>query len=154
MIVSITGSPGTGKTSVSKKVSKALVYRLVELNKLAEDKKLYLGYDRKRGAKIVDIKKIQKEVAKLNNTVIESHYSHLIKSDLVFVLRRDPKELIKIYKKRGWSKKKVDENIGAEIMEICKNEAIKANKNVYEIENIKIGKTADMIIEIVRKCKN
>lgn len=60
----VTGTPGTGKTTIAKKLSKKLGYYYLDVNKLINKYKLYEGYDRKRKTKIVDIKKLNKFLIK------------------------------------------------------------------------------------------
>ena len=46
-IICVTGSVGTGKTYVSKKLAKALKYKYIDVNKIIEENRLYEEYDRK-----------------------------------------------------------------------------------------------------------
>ncbi len=149
MRIAITGTPGVGKTAAARLFSKQLGWKLIELNKLAEDRNLYIGVDRKRGSKIVDICGIKEELKKIKgNLIIESHYSHLIESDLVIVIRRQTSALIKEYKKRGWEKSKIEENIEAEIMEVCKQESLEKCPEVHEVFNDSIGDTVYEMLTI------
>jgi adenylate kinase len=154
MIISITGTPKTGKTSVAKTLAKKLGWRLVSLNQLAEDKEFYLGYDRSRKSRIVDIKKLQLEVSKLSrqhkNLILESHYSHDMPCDVVVILRTNPGELRKRMQKCGWPKKKTEENVEAEIMEVVREEALEKVRAVLEIDTT--GKKPEWVAEqIARK---
>ena len=114
MILAITGTPGTGKDTISKLLAKSLNFRLVDLNQLAKEKNLLKGYDEKRKCDIVDMQGLAREVRKLRgNQVIQSHYSHLLPSDLIVVLRADPAELRKRLEKRGWAHEKIQENMAS-----------------------------------------
>lgn len=152
MIISISGTPKTGKTSVAKALAKKLGWKLISLNQLAERKRLYLGYDKSRKSKIVDIKKLRMEVLKIargkgkteggkaaffrksRNLIIESHYSHDMPCDVVVILRTNPAELRKRMSRKGWPRKKIEENVEAEIMEIVRSEALESAKKVLEID--------------------
>ena len=118
MLIAITGTPATGKTTIAKELAKALNWKQISLNDLAREKNFYLGYDEKRKAKIVDIESIKKEIKKImkkqKNLIIESHYAHEIPADLVIVLRTDLKELEKRMLKKGWWREKIQENLQAE----------------------------------------
>jgi adenylate kinase len=140
MIVAISGTPGTGKSEVAKAIAEKLKWGLVDLNKLAEEKKLYLGYDSKRDCKIVDLKGLAKEIEKLTgDCIIESHYAHDMPADLVIVLRANPAEIRKRLKGRGWTTEKIEENVEAEIMEICVSEALEKGRKVFQVDTT--GKT-------------
>ncbi len=56
----VTGTPGTGKTTIAKKLAKKLNYYYIDANKIISKYKLSEGYDRKRRTKIVDVKKLNK----------------------------------------------------------------------------------------------
>ena len=56
----VTGTPGTGKTAIAKKLAKRLKFYYLDVNKVINKYKLAEGYDRKRKTKIVGIKKLNK----------------------------------------------------------------------------------------------
>ena len=58
MLVIITGTPGTGKTSVTSKLREKIDATFISINGLLEDYDLNLGTDEKRGYKIVDTDKM------------------------------------------------------------------------------------------------
>ena len=59
MIITITGTPGTGKTYIAKKLAgKNLIY--IDLNKIIKEEKLYDKYDRKVKTYDVNIKTLEK----------------------------------------------------------------------------------------------
>jgi len=139
MIVSITGTPGTGKTSISK-LLKDRGFEVIDLNEVAIEKNFLIGKDEKRDSLIVDIKKFNKYVkenySKKNIVFIEGHLSHLLKIvDKVIILRCHPDELRKNLSKRGWNEKKIKENIEAEILDVILIEALDLHniKNIFEI---------------------
>jgi len=138
MIVAITGTPGTGKTEVSKALAKRLGWSWFSLNVIAAMKGLYEGYDSARMSKIVDIARLRAEVNLLatehENFIIESHYAHDMPCDMVIVLRTDTTVLRKRMLKKGFHTEKVAENIEAEMMQIIIDEAKAAHKNVHEID--------------------
>ncbi len=153
MIVAITGTPASGKTSVAERVSSMLGWRLVKLNELAEERNLYCGVDEKRDCRIVDIEKLKGELSGIDeNLIMESHYAHEIPSDLVFVMRVNPKELRERGKAKGWKEGKTEENVEAEIMGICLQEAMEMGGKVIEIDTT--GKEPDAVAaDIVKRIK-
>ena len=134
MIIAISGTPGTGKTEVAKALADKLGLRFIELNKLAEEKGLYEGYDEKRKCNIVNIDALKRELGKMDNCVIESHYAHDMPADVVIILRTNPGELRKRLEDRNWPREKIEENVEAEIMEVCKTEALEQGKHLIEID--------------------
>jgi len=140
MIVSITGTPGTGKTTISK-LLKDEGYEVIDFKKVAIANNFLIGKDKKRDTLIVDIKKFDKyakENYKQENIIfIEGHLSHLLKSvDKVIVLRCHPEELKKNLSKRKWNENKIKENLEAEILDIILCEALDLHKsrNIFEID--------------------
>ena len=156
MIISISGTPGTGKTAVAKALAKKLGWKLINLNDLAKEKKLYLGYDRSRRSRIVDLKGLSLEVRKISrsqkNLILDSHYSHDMPCDVIVILRANPRELRKRMARKGWPKKKIEENIEAEIMEVVKSEALETASQALEIDTT--GKKPENIAEQIVKNLN
>lgn len=154
MKIAITGVPGTGKTEVSKLLSKELDYELIKINELAEKLNAYSGYDQERKCKILDMKKLKDEIEKLEkNIIIEGHTAHFFRVDLVIVLRCNPEVLKKRLRKRYPSNpSKIQENLEAEILGVITSEAIMENENVYEVEttNRKPEEVVEDILKIIK----
>jgi len=127
----ISGTPGTGKTTVAKRIAREIKGKYVDVNKVIEKYKLAEGYDRKRKSRIVDVKKLSKALIRMIKEnkkilVIDSHLSHYIPKEyikLCVICKCNINELRKRLKKRGYTKEKTEENIEAEIMDVCLNEA-------------------------------
>jgi adenylate kinase len=133
-IVIVTGTPGTGKSTLARKISKQFGHIYIDVNDVVKQHKLSEGFDKKRDTKIVDEIKLAKVLgsmikeAKKNKQkiIIDSHMSHCVDPKLVglcIVTKCDLKTLEKRLKKKGYNKAKIDENIECEIMDICYNEA-------------------------------
>jgi adenylate kinase len=139
MIICITGTPKTGKTEVSEALARRLGCRAVHLNDFARERKLFSGYDRKRGVDVVDIGRLGKEISRMagkgeENLVMESHYSHLLPCDVIVVLRTGISELRERMDRAGWFPQKTEENIQAEIMEVCLSEALETGRKVIQVD--------------------
>jgi adenylate kinase len=161
MIITITGTPGVGKTYLAKKLAKNTGARYFDLNAFIKKNKLYDAYDKKDKTYDVDVKKLKKSmkeilkkyvekmtlnaktmntlspfIKKYGNTVlIDSHLSHYIPSNMCIVVKSDIKNISQRLKKRKYSKKKIDDNIQSEIFDICLEEAKGLNDNVIVVNN-------------------
>src|SRR3989344_5272696 len=62
MIISISGTPGTGKSKTARELAKLLDAYLVSVNSLIKKKKIRCGYDRKLKCRVIDTKSLQKAV--------------------------------------------------------------------------------------------
>ena len=146
-VIAVTGTPGTGKTTLSKKLSNKLDFYYLDVNKVIFKYKLSEGYDRKRRTKIVDIKKLNKklieEINKIKNNkkikgvIIDSHLSHYLPRkyvDVCIVTCCSLKVLKKRLEERGYSAAKIRENLDAEIFRNCLVEAQGQRHRVIEVD--------------------
>lgn len=161
MIIAISGTPGTGKSEAAKFLVEKLnqevgheSWRLIELNRMAEQKKLYSGYDKKRDCKIVDIDGLSGEIGRIGDQdlILEAHYAHEMPADLIIILKTNPGVLRERLKKRGWKTAKVEENVLAEIMETCRSEALETGKRVFEVDTTEKSPegVADEILSMIK----
>mgnify|MGYP001424622844 CR=1 FL=1 len=130
MILIVTGTPGTGKTTLSKKIAKEKKLKYIDVNKIIKENNLSEGFDKKRDCEIIDTKKLNKTLIKIikkeKNLIIDSHLSHFLPKkyvDLCIVTKCSLKTLEKRLKKRKYSKSKIRENLDAEIFDTCRIEA-------------------------------
>ena len=140
-IICVTGTPGTGKTTLSKELAKELGLKHVELNKIVEKIGLTVGFDKKRNSWIVNEQRITEKVGEMikknqKGLIIDSHLAHFLSpkiTDLCIVCKCDLRELKKRLESRGYKRRKVNENLEAEIFEVCKTEAIENKHKILEI---------------------
>jgi adenylate kinase len=158
MLIALTGTPGTGKTSISN-ILRENGFEIVDMNKVAAGEDFFIGNDEKRNSKIVDVDRLNgyiKEKYKGKDIVfIEGHLSHLLKSvDKVIILRCHPDELRNRLSQKRWKKEKIKENIDAEILDIILCETVYSHpeKNVIEIDttDMNISDVAVLIMEIIK----
>jgi adenylate kinase len=146
MLIVVSGTPGTGKSTVAKLVAKKLNARLIDTDLLLKEHKIGTVMDEKRRSRIVDTKKLSEaalsEAKKHPVTVFEGHLSHFVPADITVILRTEPKELEKRLKKKGWNKEKVKENVEAEAIDEITMECSR-KKNVIELD------TTDEFPEVV-----
>jgi len=140
MIIAITGTPGTGKTDLSRALRNN-GYKVVSLNKIISEKEFIIEYDEKRDTKIVDIKKtnqyIEKKYFGEKLIFVDGHLSHLLDCvKKVIILRCHPKILKKRLTKRDWNEKKIYENFEAEALDIILCETVEKfdKDDIFEID--------------------
>ncbi|MBW3003394.1 adenylate kinase family protein [Candidatus Woesearchaeota archaeon] len=158
-VIIVTGSVGTGKTTLAKKLAKSLNYTYIDVNKVINEKKLCEAFDKERDCVVVDEKKLSQVLVDLikksnKSLIIDSHMSYFIPKnyvDLCIVTKcEDLKVLEARLKKRGYSKNKIKENIEAEIFNVCLEEAKQASHNVLIVETSK-GYTLGDIAGFIKK---
>lgn len=167
MIISVTGTPGAGKSTFSKELSKKLGYTLVDINDFldSEDKLLVLEYDEERETKIVDEERVVKKVEDylrnegFEDVVIDSHLSHYMSDkfvDVCVVMVCDISILTERLADRGYNELKLKENLDAEIFEEIKTESLERHKNVIVVDSTKGYKINEIIkkIKLIEKKKN
>lgn len=141
----ITGTPGTGKTTVASSLDRPVVH----LNELVEEGGFRTGRDDDRETAIADIDGLETWLAEQPaDVVVESHLAHLLPVDRVIVLRCDPTELRERLVSRTDEQTpsaKIDENVESERLDVVLVEAIERHgtDNVYEID------TTDTPVETV-----
>jgi len=151
MIIALTGTPGTGKTTVCEVIKEHSLYRkkysIIDVNRLVLDEKLYTGKDESRDTYEADMDKLEERVKQEieqkpqdMDIIMEGHLSHLLPADAVIVLRAHPVALRKrLGKRKNYSFQKVKENADAEALDVILVEAAQGNKNVFEINTTKIN---------------
>jgi len=159
MKIALTGTPGTGKSTVAALLKETT--RIIDLNSLIKENKLYTGVDNHRNCLIADLTEIQSHINRITTdieslyglTIIEGHLSHMLKgTDAVIVLRCNPRVLGKRLEARGYARLKIDENTQAEALDIILCEAIEACDRVYEVDTTSMTpeETWDAVAEILR----
>ncbi len=141
----VTGTPGTGKTTLSLALCKVLKLEYIDVARLIKEQELAEGYDRKRKCSIVDTKKLNRTLVKLISKskkapVIDSHMSHYLPKkyvSLCIVCTCKLKELRRRLEKKGYSQSKVRENLDCEIFETSLTEAKEKGHRIIVLETSK-----------------
>ena len=159
-ILIVSGTPGTGKTTVSKNLLNYFEAKVISLNELAISENLVEKFDSKRETSIINNKKLVNFLIKLIEDyekedpeflIIESHFSDIVPEhyiDFVIILRCDPDELYNRLKKRGYKREKIRENVQSEILGNCVNYFM--NKQIH-IPILEIDTTMASIETITTK---
>jgi adenylate kinase len=155
----ITGSPGVGKSAVASNLADKVNAKILNLGEISKVKDFSSGYDRRRKCAIVNIKKLEKFVQNFivksdKNVIIDGHFMIKLPKKLlsfIFVLRCEPEELEKRLRKKGYSERKILENVWAEILDSCLIEAV----NLYGSERIhEVNTTNKTVAEVVNEIVN
>ncbi len=161
MRIALTGTPGTGKSTVAA----LLPCKIIDINALVKGG-LNLGIDPERGCLEADMEGLERRLDELDDmgdmdnmdgtdaadiTIIEGHISHYFTNSAI-VLRLDPKELKKRLQARGYSEKKIRENLEAEALDAILIEAVEFCDRVDEIDTTGFSpaEAADLVVEIIQ----
>ncbi|MDP2217507.1 MAG: adenylate kinase family protein [Methanolobus sp.] len=154
MLVGITGTPGTGKTSVTELLESRTSYRVIHINELIKEEKLYSEVDNERDCVVADMDLVDRRVREMASTdditILDSHLSHHL-ADSVIVLRTKPEVLRDRLQKRNYCTEKVEENLEAESLDIILCESVEWCDNVFEIDTTSqsVERTLDDIRNIL-----
>ena len=153
MLIAITGTPGVGKSTVSKILAHR--FRVVDIHSYAEEHGLFEEYDEEAGSYDVDVEKLNDSILSERfpeeHVFLDGHLSHFVDCDIIIVLRCDPRILSERLKARGYDEKKVLENVQAEVLDVILGESMESSAKVYEIDCSEMTPTeiADEIEHIV-----
>ena len=161
----LSGTPGTGKTTISKKLCNLIKAKVISLNELIIERDFVLDYDHDRETSIIDENKLminldsiikEYDNHSIDYLIIEGHFTDILPEnyiDFVIILRCHPDELYIRLNNRGYKHKKVIENIQSEILGNCVNYFMekKLNIPIYEIDttNSDLNSTAKVILDII-----
>ena len=161
----ITGTPGTGKTTVSRILSNKLHAHHVELSSYSKENGYILEEDEERDTSIVDMDAlgvaIQKEITGKKIVILDGHFGQdLLDPDdveRVFILRKQPWDLKTVLYQREYSSEKVWENLEAEIMGVITHQSTENYPVEKLVEVDTSGKTpeetVEEIIELIQEGK-
>ena len=151
-VILITGTPAVGKTTLANKLAQKLNAQYVNLTELTIQEHLAKTEDKERGTTVIDETKMRRKLKTIiekteTDLIIDGHYAAAVtpKAQVtnVFVLRRNPVELREFMKRRNYSQAKQDENLAAEILDVCLVEALQKQEKQKICELDVTGKTAD-----------
>ena len=154
----ITGNPGVGKHTIADLFIKHdSSYQIFDINKFVIEKEFAEQVD---GGIEVDTGKLKDEIQKLNlnKSLIVGHLAPYVldQSDINFaiILRKNPYDLIEVYKKRKYKNSKIKENSGSEILGVIANDSITSFGKEKSFEIDATNKTPEIILEQIHNIIN
>jgi adenylate kinase len=149
MQIALTGTPGTGKTTIAA----LLPYRVIDINVLVKGG-MNLGIDRDRGCLEADMEALADHLAEQDCDeilILEGHFSHHF-ANWAIVLRLAPSALKSRLEARGYSSAKIQENLEAEALDVILVEAVELCGRVDEIDTTERSpkEVAELVTEIVQ----
>jgi len=145
-IIIVTGTPGVGKTELSRLLARETQSELINLGELVKREKLYRRFDPSTRSYIIDEPRTRRRLQSIftsstgKRLVVETHWLGKFMPKrpgmVALVVRLDPLTLARRLNARKWPKKKTWENVEAELIDLALFESLKflGRKRVYEID--------------------
>jgi adenylate kinase len=162
-IIIVTGTPGVGKSTVSTNLSIKLAARHLDISEIAEEFNVIDRFDTERNSAIVNLEGlsnvlIEKIKSSSADVIIDGHLApHIIPDHLVtvaIILRRNPQQVEEELKNRGYSDKKVKENVRCEILDVCLFECVnkygREKCHEMDITNEKLDFIIDQLEKVIK----
>ncbi|MDD3620807.1 MAG: adenylate kinase family protein [Methanofollis sp.] len=132
MMVGITGTPGTGKSTVGVVLAGRGCHVVHATETVGP---FILGKDPERDTRVVDAEAWAAAFEPIDG-VVEGHLAHLLPCDLVVVLRCQPDLLEERLTARGYPREKVRENAEAEALDVILIETLEgiSREQVLEVD--------------------
>lgn len=146
----VTGTPGTGKSTLAKEVAGRSDLNYVSVNEVAKECELYDGFDEANDCHILDEDRVVDELEELMSAggqIVDYHSCDFFPErwfDAVFVLRTDNTILYPRLASRDYSSQKISDLIHCEIVQVVLDEARESydtsivheliNNNIMDLE--------------------
>jgi len=123
MMIALTGTPGTGKTTIASLLRARGMQVISQKDTMAP---YVIEHDLERDTDIIDDEAWADNFVPIDG-IIEGHLTHILPADRVVVLRCRPDILAARLRKRGYTEEKVQENAEAEALDMIFIEALEVH---------------------------
>ena len=151
MRIALTGTPGTGKTSVSGILS-SRGHSILNLTEFIKQNDLREEYEEERDTYEVDTDRLNEALKDREDIIFESHLAHFLDVDLIIVLRCKPDVLAQRLRDRGYGPCKVRENMEAELLDVILCESVDSGTPTFVADTTSCTpeETADAVEDIMK----
>ena len=149
-LIIITGTPGVGKSTLSRALAQRLGVPFIDLGEFVKTERLHVGFDRSLGSLIIDEKRVRGRLADIlvssGKIVVASHTVGRIvprgADSFAIVLRLDPVLLYRRLLRKGWTRRKIWENVESELLDVCYFDAVQSlgAERVFELDTGSLSK--------------
>ncbi|MES3162469.1 MAG: adenylate kinase family protein [Halorubrum sp.] len=146
--IAVTGTPGTGKTTATKRLEDE--YDVIHLNdRIKANDDLWTERDADRDTLVADLDAVAAHLGDWSG-VLDSHLAHHLAVDRVIVLRCRPDVIADRLRDRGESPETATENAESEALDVLLSEAVSNHglERVYEIDTT--GRDPDAVADEIR----
>ena len=152
MRIGISGTPGTGKTTLATAVSALTGLPHVDVSGCAKEHGWIEARDERRQTGIIDEIAVRRHLQGYADVITDAHYAELFCCDYIFVVRCPPKQLINRLIARSYHVEKIRENVLSEMLDTCLVRAIEAvgRSRTYEVLQDEPAAMASAVAALIR----
>ena len=151
MAIVITGNPGVGKHTIAKEISQKKHLEVLDINEIAKNENLFVKNDETNDVDAEKLKQVLKQKFSFKSIIVGHLAPYVLdksQTESVIVLRRNPYDLLDVYKERGYSDEKSRENAGSEILGVTAFDAINQFEEKVSQINVSDRKIPQVVEEI------
>lgn len=150
-MIALTGTPGTGKTSVAEELRRR-GHDVLDLKSYIADSGLRGEYIEEMDTYDVDTDLLRGFLEDSDHEMAEGHLSHFLDAEMCIVMRCHPDVLAQRLRDRGYAEGKVRENVEAELLDVILCEAVDSGVPVFAVDTTSstASQAADAVEAIMR----